>query len=232
MIQLNLLPDVKKEFLRAQSARRKTIAISILVTIIAVGLTVVVAVYVYAIQNVIMYAQTQDIKGKSAQLSGIKDIDKYLTIQNQLAQLSDLHGQKDDFSRLLDFLPRLNPAAPQNIVLTNLDVSATEHTVTFKGRVADYGSLATFTDTLKNATFTYQTDGVIHDATNLFTAVKTDSAALDKTETSSGVSFSVVATYDPAVFKQQNTAIQVTVPNKETTDSVVSSPQAIFGEGQ
>ena len=232
MIQLNLLPDVKKEYLRAQSARRKTITISILITIIAVGLTAVAAVYVYAVQNGIMYLQTQDIKGKASQLSSVKDIDKYLTIQNQLSQLSSLHGDKNDYSRLLDFLPRLNPAPPQNIVLSNLDVNDADTTITFKGRVSDYGALTTFKDTLTNASFTYQTDGQVQDATKLFSEVKVESATYEKTDQTAGVSFTLVVTYDPAVFKQSNADIQVTVPNKETTGSVVGTPQSIFGGNQ
>ena len=231
MIQLNLLPDVKKEFLRAQSARRKTIAISILVTIIAAGLTAVVAVYVYAVQNGIMYLQTQDIKGKSSELSSVKDIDKYLTIQNQLAQLSSLHGDKNNFSRLIDFLPRLNPAPPQNIVLSNLDVDTATTTITFKGRVGDYGALTTFKDTLTNATFTYMHDDKNADATKLFSEVKIESASYEKTNTTAGVTFTVAAVYDSAVFKQENTSVLVTVPNKETTGSVVGAP-AIFGGDQ
>lgn len=231
MIQLNLLPDVKKEFLRAQSARRKTIAISILVTIIAAGLTAVVAIYVYAVQNGIKYLQTEDIKSKSSELSSVKDIDKYLTIQNQLAQLSSLHNNKNNFSRLIDFLPRLNPAPPQNIVLSNLEVDTTTTTITFKGRVQDYGALTTFKDTLNNATFTSTRNGQEVDATKLFTEVKIESALYEKTTTTSGVTFTIAAVYDSAVFKQENTNVLVTVPNKETTGSVVGSP-AIFGGNQ
>ncbi|TAH33600.1 hypothetical protein EYC58_00510 [Candidatus Saccharibacteria bacterium] len=231
MIQLNLLPDVKKEFLRAQSARRKTIAISILVTIIAAGLTAVVAIYVYAVQNGIKYLQTEDIKSKSSELSSVKDIDKYLTIQNQLAQLSSLHGNKNNFSRLIDFLPRLNPAPPQNIVLSNLDVDTTNTTINFKGRVSDYGALTTFKDTLTNATFTHMHNGENVEATKLFSKVTIDSALYEKTSTSSGVTFAITVVYDSAVFKQENTNVVVTVPNKETTGSVVGSP-AIFGGNQ
>lgn len=238
MIQLNLLPDVKKEYLRAQSARRKTITLSIFATIIVVGLTAVVAFYVYAVQNGIMYLQTQDIKGKASQLSAVKDIDKYLTIQNQLEQLSDLHGNKNDFSRLLDFLPKLNPAPPRNVALTNLDVNTEESTLTFKGRVSDYSALATFRDTLANAMLTYQTGGIDHQASKLFATtdgkkpVEITAASYEKTSTTAGVTFTIVARYDPEAFKQQNVNVQVTVPNKETTGSVVGTPQAIFGGNQ
>jgi len=233
MIQLNLLPDVKKEFLRAESARRKTIAIAILVTIIAVGLTAVTAIYVYAIQNVILFAQTQDIKNKSTELSKVQDIDKYLTIQNQLGELTGLHNGKNNYSRLLDFLPRLNPAPPQNITLSTLDVSTEPATLTFKGRLADYNSLTTFKDTLTNATLTYRAPGAGEDTTGkLFSEITIQSASYDKTTKTGGVSFSITAAYDPAVFKQENANVVVTVPNKETTGSVVGAPQAIFGGNQ
>lgn len=231
MVQLNLLPDVKKEFLRAQSMRRKTIAISILVSIVAAGLTAVVVLYVYVIQNGLMYLQTQDIKSKSSKLSSVQDIDKYLTIQNQLAELTTLHDGKNNFSRLVDFLPRLNPAPPQNINLSNLDVDSSENTIVFKGRVKDYGALTTFKDTLKNASYTYTTDGKSSDSKPLFTEVTVDSALYEKTTTASGVTFSVTVKYDPDVFKQQNTGVVVTVPNKETTGSVVGTP-SIFGGNQ
>lgn len=232
MIQLNLLPDVKKEFLRAQSARRKTIAVSIMVSIIAAGVTVALAIYVYAVQNAILFVQTNDIKDKASKLSAVKDIDKYLVIQNQLAQLSSLHGEKHNFSRLLGFLPQLNPAPPKNISLTDLTVSAKENTITFQGTVKDYGALTTFKDTLVNATLTYQHDGQAHDKTKLFEDVTIETAGFQSTNQTPGVTFTVVAKYDPEVFKQDNTGVAVSVPNKETTGSVIGSPQAIFGGNQ
>lgn len=232
MIQLNLLPDVKKEFLHAQSARRKTIALSIMISIIALALTAVFSIYVYAVQNVIIYAQTQDIKAKSSQLNSVKDLGKYLTIQNQLAQLSNLHASKNNFSRLLDFLPILNPAPPKNITLTNLEVNTPDTTVTFKGRVNDYGTLTTFNDTLVNSVFSYQKNGTDSKDNKLFKDVKITSASYDKNDKTSGVNFTIIATYDVAAFAQENLAVTVTVPNKETTNSVVGSPQAIFGGNQ
>lgn len=233
MIQLNLLPDVKKEFLRAESARRKTITISILVTIIAAGLTAVFAVYVYAVQNVIIFAQTQDIKNKSTELSKVQDIDKYLTIQNQLKQLSGLHNDKNNFSRLLTFLPTLNPAPPQNVTISNLEVSSEATTITIKAAAADYGSLTTFKDTLANAEYSYlsQSDGEPVTG-KLFKKVVIESATYENTSGKAGVTFSIVLTYEPEVFRQANTNVTVTVPNKETTNSVIGSPQAIFGGQQ
>lgn len=224
MIELNLLPDVKKEFLHAERARRRTIALAILTTIIAAGLTVLFAFYTYGVQSVIMYTQTEDIKKKSSELSGIQDINKYITIQNQLANLSQLHDDKMNFSRLLTFLPTLNPAPPKNVNLTNLDVAVEEKTLTFKGNVKDYAGLTTFKDTLINSEFTFGT-GQEQTTKKLFSAVAIESAAL---EAKDGVTFSIITTYDEDAFLQRNSVGGVRVPNIETTQSVVGTPQPIF----
>ncbi len=227
MIQLNLLPDVKKEFLRAEHARRRTITLAILVTIVAAGATVLFAFYVYGVQSVILYTQTEDIKKKSAELSGIKDIDKYLAIQNQLANLSELHDNKMNLSRLLTFLPSLNPAPPKNVRLTSLDVSTAEKTITFKGIVGDYAALTTFKDTLVNSQFSYGTGSDVTKG-KLFSEVKIDTASL---EASTGVNFSLIAIYDEAAFLQKNANVTVSVPNIETTQSVIGTPQPLFDGG-
>lgn len=229
MVELNLLPDVKKEFLNAQRARRRTIALAILITIIAAAATVLFAFYVYGVQSVVLFAQTDDIKKKAAEVKGIEDINKYLTIQNQLANLSQLHDGKVNLSRLMDFLPTLNPAPPKNVTLSNVDVSTANKTITLKGSVKDYAALTTFKDTLVNSEYSY---GSGNDATTskLFSEVAIDSAAY---ETSGGtVSFSVVATYDENAFMQKNKNVTVKVPNIETTQSVVGAPQKLFGGDQ
>jgi len=220
MIELNLLPDVKKEFLHAERARRRTIALAILITIIAAGATVLFAFYVYGVQSVILYTQTEDIKRKASQLSGIQDIDKYITIQNQLANLSKLHEDKVNLSRLLTFLPTLNPAPPKNVTLTNLDVSTEDKTITFKGTVKDYAALTTFKDTLINTEFSVGGSDE-QEAKKLFSEVTVESAAL---EADTGVTFSIVTTYDEEAFLQRNAVTGVKVPNIETTQSASGVP--------
>jgi hypothetical protein len=226
MVQLNLLPDVKKEFLHAERARRRTIAIAILVTIAAAGLTVLFAFYVYGIQSVVLYTQTQDIQRKSTELKNIKDIDKYLAIQNQLANLSQLHENKINMSRLMDFLPALNPAPPKNVTLNSLDVATAEDTLTLIGKVKDYAGLTTFKDTLVNAEYTYSGQGE-SDKTRLFSTVAIESAVLE----GDMVKFSIVTVYDKNAFLQKTQGVSVKVPSIETTQSVVGSPQPIFEGG-
>jgi hypothetical protein len=113
------------------------------------------------------------------------------------------------------------------VKLSNLDVSTTAKTITFKGTVADYAALTTFKDTLVNSEFSY---GSGQDATTnkLFSDIKIDSATL---EAGIGVNFGLVATYNDAAFMQKNTNVTVNVPSIETTQSVVGTPQPLFGGG-
>src|SRR5689334_10754914 len=110
MIQLNLLPDLKKEFIRAQKNKSLVISSSILVTLGALGLSALLFVYVTFAQQVQISLVTDDISKKADELSKVKDINKYLTIQNQLSSIGQLHNDKGIYSRLFDFFNVLNPS--------------------------------------------------------------------------------------------------------------------------
>ncbi|HET8689826.1 MAG TPA: hypothetical protein VFL81_00065 [Candidatus Saccharimonadales bacterium] len=225
MITLNLLPDVKKEFIKAQRARATWISVAILVTMAAVGVTVLVALWVYGAQNLQKSALTGAINDNEAKLKA-KQVDQYMTIQNQLANISNLHKQKNDFSRLLDFLPQLNPAAPNSIGLSSLDIDSSNGTIDLQGKAPNYRALTTFKDTLTNAQVSYTTDGASEPTTTpLFTNLAVLSSAL--TEDQNGakqVSFEIKANYEPAAFVYGNKNVNVSVPNKDTTNSASNVP--------
>ncbi|HKX23632.1 MAG TPA: hypothetical protein VJM46_00185, partial [Candidatus Saccharimonadales bacterium] len=156
MIQLNLLPDIKKEYINAQKTRALVMSSSILVTIVAVGLAILMFVYVTFLQQLQITLATNDIKDKERQVNSVQDLSKYLTVQNQLAALPELHANKGVYSRLLSFLPVLNPNAPSNITLTKLQLVALDKQVNFTGSTASFESLNVFVDTLRNAEVSYK----------------------------------------------------------------------------
>jgi len=84
MIGINLLPDVKKEFLKAQRTRNTVISLSILIMFVAGGLTVFLALFVYVGQTTAINVVKGDIDTKQKTLGEKPEITKYLTIQNQL----------------------------------------------------------------------------------------------------------------------------------------------------
>jgi hypothetical protein len=227
MIQLNLLPDLKKEFIKAQKTKSVVISTSILVTIGAVGLSVLLFIYVTFLQQLQINLATDDIKSKSSELTSIQDVDKYLTVQAQLAALPNLHNAKGSYDRLFNFLAVLNPSAPNNINLANLQLTADTKALIFSGTTASFETLNVFVDTLKNAEISYKVNGQGETLTDkMFDQVLIQTSGLSRVSNKNVVSFTIKTIYKDSVFNVQNTDITPKVPNITTTQSVTQSPKS------
>lgn len=227
MIHLNLLPDVKREFLKAKRDQARFISIAILSVFVVGGVTVVLAVWVYAVQTIHINLLTQNIKDNAAEIEAISDVNKYVTLQNQLTNLSQLHDGKNDFSRLLTILPTLNPKSPNNVMLASLTLSTEENTISLDGRVADFTGLVTFRDILQNAELEYragvENSEVIKE--KLFSEVIILEQGMSKTtEGTTVVSFKIIVKYNLAAFVNSSKDVSVSVPKLETTPSKQGSP--------
>lgn len=231
MIQLNLLPDIKKEFINAQKTRAVVMSSSILVTIVAVGLAVLMFVYVTFLQQLQITLATNDIKEKDKQLNSVQDLSKYLTIQNQLAALPELHASKGVYSRLLSFLPVLNPNAPNNVALTKLQLVALDKQVNFTGSTASFESLNVFVDTLRNAEVAYKDSSAQQQKSKMFESIMVQNSNIDRLNGKSSVSFTVIAQYVEPAFDAHNTDVTASVPNIKTSQSVTESPKLFSSQG-
>lgn len=225
MIQLNLLPDLKKEYIKAQKTKGLVITVAVLTTIGAVGLSGLLFLYVTFGQQLQINLATESIQKKSAELSAVKDINQYLTIQNQLAAIEPLHADRGVYSRLFTFLNVLNPGPPNNINLSNAQIVATDNSVVFTGATGSFESLNVFVDTLKNAQVSYRLEGQ-GDAQDesMFTQVLIQDSGLAKINNRTLVSFTVRALYSAPVFDARNTDVVAKVPNITTTQSVTGAP--------
>lgn len=228
MIQLNLLPDIKKEFIKAQKTKNVVISAAILTTIVALGIVVLLFLYVNIVQRLQLAAADTDIKTRTAQLKKVKDINKYLTIQNQLKSLPQLHEAKPLYSRLLGFLGTLNPGAPNSVSLSNLQVQNEVKTISFSGTAPTFEAFNVFVDTLKHANFNYKsapTETNVQTA-QLFKSVTVDSSNLTRSGgNQSLVVFTVRAEYKEEAFSTKSYDVTVAIPSIKTTDSVNNSPK-------
>ncbi len=231
MIQLNLLPDLKKEFLRAQTARNRVISASVLIVLAALAVTTVAAFYVYGVQNVQIALVNNEITDKSKKLKDVKDINKYLTLQHQLATLPDLHAKKNVYSRLFDYLPTLNPSAPNTVTLVSLQTADSDQTTIFSGTAPNFEAFNVFKDTLVNAKATYTAAGQSTPIeTTLFRKVLVQTASLGQSSKGLVVNFTVQTTYNSDVFLASTSGVSVAVPT-QTTGNSGSAPGAVFQGG-
>ena len=239
MIQLNLLPDVKKQLLHAQMQRNLVISICIIITIVAGSVILILGGIMggQAIQKSNLTQSIADSQDAITKKQSDSQLDEYLTVQNQLSKISSLKNQQLDYSRVFDYLKQLNPAAPNSVSLSSVklaapgvssDASTTESTgvtVEMQGETTNYSSLNVFKITLSLAKFSYAPKkGANIETKSLFSSVTVTSSAL----TDDKLSFSIIAVFDVAVFSSDSVDIKLDIPNETTSDSDRNSPSNIF----
>lgn len=233
MIELNLLPDVKQEFVRSQRLSRKITIIMIITSIAAVGIVIFFAFTVYVVQAATNGLLDNSIKDRSEKLQKTDNLARNLTIQNQLKTLPELHDQKQIYSRLFTYLPTLNPAEPNTVKISKLDVNSEEGTITLEGYAKDYKAVAVFKDTLSNAELVYTDDAKQSIETKLFSDIAISDVGLGEDADGNQVTvFKATLTYDENAFKRMpggTPAPTVRVPRKNTTPSAQQS-SSVFGE--
>jgi len=201
MIEFNLVPDIKIEFLKTEKAKRMVFSIAMIVGAISVAV-IVLLFAILELQSHQITTNKNDIKKYSDQLTGTSDINKILTIQNQLKTVVTLYQQAPDVARLYNYLPQVVPA---NVTIGHLTIDFTANSLKITGSAPDLETVNTFADTLKFATYTADQKST---ATKAFTNVLLDSFGRDQT----GASYDFSVTFDPALFdRTQNVKLSVPV---------------------
>lgn len=230
MIEINLIPDVKQELIKARMVRSAVVSGAIVTTIIAAAVVVILAIYVFGVQTVRNAVADDAIKKGSTQLASVEDLSKILTIQNQLTKLSSLNDNKKIDSRVFELLQAIIPPAPNNVQISSLMIDAAANTVTFDGQTPTYPSLETFKKTIAAANVRFkdtdnkQTDVVL--ASNL--SISNVSYGEDATG-AKVLRFTVGFTYASELFSPTVTAPTIVLINGgNVTDSYLGIPKSIF----
>lgn len=240
MIEINLVPDVKQELIKAQRVRSTVVAIAIIIGLASIGVLVALALWVSAVQTVRSGILDQDIKKGSDDLSKVEDLSKILTIQNQLTKISSLNASKNIESRLFDVLLKIIPPAPNDIQISSLKVDSEGGTIKIEGQAPNsYAGLEVFKKTILATKLSYTND----DKADKDGKVMVQSVGLSKDlstgetsygEDSSGkkvLRFSISFKYAPELFspasKNVNLAV-IATDGGNVSDSYVGIPKNIF----
>jgi len=230
MIEVNLVPDVKQELIRAQRTRTFVISVAIVTGIIAVAIVVILAVWVFAVQSIRQTAADDAIKKGDATLQANADLSKILTIQNQLKTLGELNDGKTNYSRIFDVLASILPEPPDDIRISDLGIDDATKTITIQGQAANsYPALELFKKTIVATNITYG-EGDNVQTVPLAKVVNTSdvSFALD----SSGntvLRFTLSFEYPEELFLPVGTNLKFTRASEgNVTDSYLDLPQSLF----
>ena len=230
MIEINLIPDVKQELIKAERVRSVVISASILTGLIALGVVVALAVYVFGVQTVRSTLDDDSIKKENAQLANVEDLSKVLTIQNQLSKINELNNQKKIDSRIFDVLAGVIPPAPYNVQISNLLIDASTSKISLEGQAAGgYAALEVFKKTIGGAILTYKQDGE-DKVVNLANAISTSDVSYGEDSTGTKVlRFTIAFTYPAELFSPTTPAIVIKLNNQgNATDSYLGVPKSIF----
>ena len=223
MIQFNLLPDVKLEYIKARQSKRLVMISSAIVTGVSIGLVVVLFLGVNVVQKNHLSNLASDIERDSQKLEEEKDLDKILTVQNQLNSLNDLHAKKPAVERLSPYLTKI---VPKRVSISLLEVDFSQNTMSFEGSSTALRDVNQFIDTMKFTEIT-----VDEETKKAFSSVVL--ASFDRNDGENRLDnprpakYTITLQFDPIIFDNVSD-VKFKVPDTITTQSAIQKPDDIF----
>lgn len=216
MIQFNLLPDVKLDYIKTRRTKRTVTSIALLASVGMLGLFILLFIVVNVAQRTHLNNLSKDIAKYSKELEDTAGLDKVLTVQNQLGRITDLHDKKPVTTRLSKYLAQITPA---EVTIAELEVDFSTNTFNIKGAAGSLKDINKFVDTLK---FTdYQTKS--GDVNKAFSDVVLKSFGTND----DGQSYEIGFTFDKVIFSSAE-EVEIIVPATTTTRSIVENPGPLF----
>lgn len=223
MLQFNLLPDVKKEYIKAKRTKRLIFSIATISAAVAVVIVLLLFSIVQFAQKKSINDLTKDIESGISELKEVDDLDKILTIQNQLNALPGLHESKPETSRLFNYLTQITPF---DVKIGAVQINFADNIITIEGTAPSIASVNRFTDTIKFATFT-STSATESEPTEASQDSEKLPAFSDVTTELSRneerASYEISATFDSVIFDNTQTVVLI-IPNTVTTRSTQGKP--------
>ena len=234
MIEVNLIPDVKLELLKARRQHKMVISASILVAIVSIGIVVIMSIYTFGAQTLADSIAQSRIDDKSEELKGVKDLSQTLTLQSQLGKLTEVQADKNISSRLFDILSVVVPSGDNAVKITRLNLKSEENTIELEAEAANgYEAMEVFKKTLAETTFHYNEDGKAAEPENIALSISEGERIYgEDSEGNKVLRFTLSFTYSEKLFDSTITDGKVVAPNQQrATDSTQGIPESIFSGG-
>lgn len=231
MIEINLIPDVKQELIRAQRARAAVVSFSILTSIIAGAVVVVLALYVFGGQTIRSSMADSSIDDKGKKLMAVDDLSQMLTLQNQLGTISNLNDVKKMDSRVFDALAAVIPPEPNQARISQLSIDAENSTITLEGQTRSFDSMEIFKKTIGAAVIEYMQDGEKQQVALASDISISDTSYGEDSDGNRTFRFVLSFTYPDELFSSSIDGVTFgLLVDGNVTDSYLGIPKTIFTE--
>lgn len=231
MIEINLIPDVKLELIKAQRVRTAVISFSVIASIIMVGLVVLLSVYVFGGQALRSSLADDEIEKKGQELMQVDDLSEVLTLQNQLKVISDLQVEKKMNSRVFDMLAAVIPPTPNQARISQLSINSEMSTIRLEGQTAAFDSMEIFKKTIDAAVIEYREEGAEEDTqVKLATDISTTDTSLgEDSDGNRTFRFTLTFVYPDELFSSAIDKLNFKlIVDGNVTDSYLGIPKTIF----
>jgi len=221
MIEFNLLPDVKLEYIKARRLKRLVISAAVLVGGASIGLFILLLLFVDVAQKARINSLSGSILSSEVNLKGNNDLNKILTVQKQLQVLPTIEQTIPVPSRTFGYLSQLVPAKAN---VSSALVNYTTNSMTVTGSADSLSTVNQFVDTLKFSTYT---DGKSTNNPAFNTVVLTSFSYSSAGGTATPASYTISFNFDPKLFASTSN-VTLVVPQVTSTRSVISQPTDLF----
>ena len=150
--EINLVPDIKGEMIRALKLRNLIFFICIVVAGASVAVILIFAMIAGG-QQAAVNGKKDTLNALSSKIKSYSDLDNFLTIKDQLGNLSTIASNKKLLSRTFGILSALMPKNSDTITISelNVDLSGDAPTISFDAQAnageapfIDYAVLESF----------------------------------------------------------------------------------------
>ncbi len=161
--EINLVPDIKGEMIKALKVRNYIFFASIVVAIASVVLTVVIGLIAGG-QQLVRDSKKETINQLSSKLNSYSELNDVLTIKDQVGNLAALSSNKNVVSRTFNAISALIPTGADTITISELSVnlSGSQPTLTFEAQAnagqepyIDYNVLDSFKKSMDYMRYDY-----------------------------------------------------------------------------
>lgn len=130
--EINLVPDIKNEMIKALKLRNLIFFICIVIVLSSLGAILIFA-SIAGGQQAIVDGKNNTVNNLTAKIKSYSDLTDFLTIKDQLGNISEISDNKKVFSRLFGVLSAMIPTNGDRIEISELtlDFSTTPTTITF-----------------------------------------------------------------------------------------------------
>jgi hypothetical protein len=219
MIQFNLLPDIKIQYLKAKRQKHMVVLASTVAVVVSIIVIAILLAIVFGVQKKSISDLNADIETQGTKLEETKDLTKILTVQNQLKVLPTLHDEKAVATRLYGYISQVTPTSAS---IARLNVDFALHTMVFSGSADSLETVNKFTDTLKFTTYKTANNEEEQPA---FSDVVLSAFGRD----SKSASYTITLTFDQTIFSELED-VTLVVPNIITTRSNTEQPSGALFE--